>query len=863
EVLLQVVAEKTGYPVEMLELDMQLDDDLGIDSIKRVEILSALQDRLPEAPAVKPEHLGALRSLRQIAEFLAQQPASHEAALPRSGATIQASRNGDLHGPAATCSTSAPAVGVAEVLLQVVAEKTGYPVEMLELDMQLDDDLGIDSIKRVEILSALQDRLPEAPTVKPEHLGALRTLRQIIDFLGSEPGLPEPETQVECSSVPVEPGAAAELPLNSIKGFEPLPTVAVAAAAASALERLVPRVIPLATPDRREAAAISPGCEIWLVGEGSPLTDAIRQQLTGRGHEVRLIGPEESTPPEPGEHVAGLIILAPPTGQQTALVKNAFRLVRIAGPSLRLHGARSGSALLTVSRMDGAFGLGGLADEIDPTSGALAGLLKTARQEWPEVHCKAVDLDAAYQTLESAGERIVAEMLRRGPAEVGLTKYATNQVELVALPAAPADRRRDPLLRAGEMVVISGGARGITAEAALGLAASLRPRLVLLGRTPEPDAEPDWLAPLETDAAIRRAIHDHADRPCSPQDLSEKLRLIQSQREIRRNLQRIGAAGSDVTYHAIDVRNRDAVKDLLQGVCTRSGPVRGLIHGAGVLADRRIEDQTDAQFAHVFDTKVEGLLSLFDAIDPRQLRFLALFSSSTARYGRVGQAAYAAANEWLNKWAQRMARRLAACRVVAFNWGPWDGGMVTGALKPMFEREGLGLIAPAEGARLLVDEIHPSGNRPVEVVILASPAHPASAVAAIPAPEGGGQGAGAASPHSHRSNGKMEPVFERRIDLGSLPVIRSHVIDGHAVLPLALILEWLAEGALHRHPGLVAQAVENLRLFKGVVLRDHRPSAVSIRVGKGQRRGESLIVPVEMRGVLESGREITHARGEV
>ena len=146
----------------------------------------------------------------------------------------------------------------------------------------------------------------------------------------------------------------------------------------------------------------------------------------------------------------------------------------------------------------------------------------------------------------------------------------------------------------------------------------------------------------------------------------------------------------------------------------------------------------------------------------------------------------------------------------------------------MFEREGLGLIAPADGARLLVNEIHSSGNCPVEVVVLASP-------------------------RSHQSNGKMEPVFERRIDLGSLPVIRSHVIDGHAVLPMALILEWLAEGALHRHPGLVAQAVENFRLFKGVVLRDHRPSAVSIRVGKGQRRGESFIVPVEMRGVLESG----------
>src|SRR5204862_7434003 len=58
----------------MLELDMALDADLGNDSIKRVEILSALQEQLPEAPAVKPEHLGTLQTLRQIVEFLCRPP---------------------------------------------------------------------------------------------------------------------------------------------------------------------------------------------------------------------------------------------------------------------------------------------------------------------------------------------------------------------------------------------------------------------------------------------------------------------------------------------------------------------------------------------------------------------------------------------------------------------------------------------------------------------------------------------------------------------------------------------------------------------------------------------------------------------
>ena len=72
-----MIAEKTGYPTEMLELDMALDADLGIDSIKRVEILSALQERLPQAPVIKPEHLGTLHNLRHIAAFLAGSSNGH------------------------------------------------------------------------------------------------------------------------------------------------------------------------------------------------------------------------------------------------------------------------------------------------------------------------------------------------------------------------------------------------------------------------------------------------------------------------------------------------------------------------------------------------------------------------------------------------------------------------------------------------------------------------------------------------------------------------------------------------------------------------------------------------------------------
>ena len=99
-----------------------------------------------------------------------------------------------------------------------------------------------------------------------------------------------------------------------------------------------------------------------------------------------------------------------------------------------------------------------------------------------------------------------------------------------------------------------------------------------------------------------------------------------------------------------------------------------------------------------------------------------LFTSTTARLGRTGQLAYAVANEVLNKTAQVESRRRPNCKVVALNWGPWEGGMVTLALRKMFENEGIGLIPLAEGSAFLVHELNASG-RSVEVIALGTRTH--------------------------------------------------------------------------------------------------------------------------------------------
>jgi acyl carrier protein len=163
----------------MLDVDMDLEGELGVDSIKQVEILSALRDRLPHLPEIEPERLVELRTIAAIAAMIsAATPGASAAPAPAPVAAPIA-----VQKPAATVTSSSVLVS-ADVVRALIAEKTGYPSDMLEDDMDLEGELGVDSIKQVEILSALRDQYPSLPEVDPEHLAELRTIRKIADFFG-------------------------------------------------------------------------------------------------------------------------------------------------------------------------------------------------------------------------------------------------------------------------------------------------------------------------------------------------------------------------------------------------------------------------------------------------------------------------------------------------------------------------------------------------------------------------------------------------------------------------------------------------------------------------------------------------------
>ena len=184
EIMMAVVSEKTGYPQEMLELGMDIESDLGIDSIKRVEILGSVQDRAPELNEIPADELAEMRTLGQIIEYL-----------QKSSKKLQTQKFESKKPPEKVTDTgisqeteSVHVNDITSALMEIVSEKTGYPQQMLEPEMDMESDLGIDSIKRVEILGTAQENIPSLPEIPAEELAELRTLGQIIEHLNKTLG---------------------------------------------------------------------------------------------------------------------------------------------------------------------------------------------------------------------------------------------------------------------------------------------------------------------------------------------------------------------------------------------------------------------------------------------------------------------------------------------------------------------------------------------------------------------------------------------------------------------------------------------------------------------------------------------------
>ena len=261
--------------------------------------------------------------------------------------------------------------------------------------------------------------------------------------------------------------------------------------------------------------------------------------------------------------------------------------------------------------------------------GGAGSFARTLHLETKNLITCVVEVPAEHPT---AAEWILAEALAaRGYTEARYDADGKRWESVLRPVVVEPDEWNLPLTN-NDVLVVTGGARGITAECALRLARESGARLAIFGLS----------------------------QPASDD-------------EIVSNLERFKAAGINASYYSVDVTDAVATREAIRQVETESGPVTAILHGAARNLPCLIENLNSQAFAETLAPKIRGAQNLLAAINPDRLRLFIAFSSIIARTGLPGEAHYGLANEWLTRLTENWQNTHPHCRCLAIEWSVWSG----------------------------------------------------------------------------------------------------------------------------------------------------------------------------------------------
>ncbi|MDE9427374.1 type I polyketide synthase [Xenorhabdus bovienii] len=767
--LISIVSDRTGYPQDMITPEMDLEADLGIDSIKRLEIFGAMFDAFSA----------------------------------NVGLYNEASRNKDLENFEVDSLSNISKMGVffKQMLDDVINGLLGN---------------GGDDVVAEQSSSSVETREHEntKSNVVPDSGGATGKL-QSLGFFTSTVVSPEvdsvkkplAESQLIVPSA-VQPALNNEIVLNEEESF-----------ADSPVSRFAVVKQPLPMPDRLQGVFSSP--KRWLVvDEGTTTVDDVVEVLRQQGQQVAVLMLEQNQAVMGDEAaldaaltdieqqhgtIEGVIYLQAPKQSVKALadvfnerdyhsVETTFLLAKRLQGSLN-HDEQKTGYFMVIMRGDGELLTSGR-EHLSIVSAGITGLTKSLNIEWKNVFCRTVDIDARVKDSDVA--KIVVEELQDSRTDMGEVGRSVNGERMTlalteenVLSAASVNQ-----VNASDVLVVTGGARGITAQCVIELAKQTQATFILLGRTDMTEPLPEWAEGKITQDERKTAAMAYLKAQgvqLTPVKINGMLSRLTHIDEINGTLQAIRQAGGRVMYLHCDITDPEQVKIALTQAQQQLGQITGLIHGAGNLADKRIEKKTLADLHSVFNAKVKGLENLCRELDCASLRHIMLFSSVAGFFGNAGQTDYSLANETLNKFIYLPFKGKNSQIIRSVNWGPWDGGMVSDVLKRAYDAQNMAIIPLEEGTQRFVREFRDPGSLQITI---------------------GGANYKAAKKVKALGIGEQ---IDRQLSLDKNPFLYHHVIEGKPVLPMTAAIAWMAQICEDRFPGYQLETITHFQVLKGIV----------------------------------------------
>ena len=880
--VLNAVSEKTGYPVEMLDLDLDLEADLGIDTVKQAELFATIRTHYA-IPRREDLRLADYNTLAKVIQFMqdaltvsapaAEQPARVETEDPLPVGAV--SSQPEAAKPAAAIQPDADSAAIKDYVLSAVSEKTGYPVEMLDLELDLEADLGIDTVKQAELFATIRTHYA-IPRREDLRLADYNTLAKVIQFMSEALAAKGAET-VPASAVSREPAVQDANHEPATGHLEMLmqsqPDQAIRRRVAVPVLR--PR-LDLCTPTGVELGESS---RVVVVADQGKVAESLLRRL--RGRKVQVLSVDGNEPVEALRKVAefagegpvhglyclsGLDVeptLAEMDGEQwnTELEKRSTLLFSL------LKAIPGEPFVVSATRMGG---LNGYCESgaSSPMGGLLSGLTKALSWERPSALVKTVDFEVDANPSTVAARLVVETLSDPAVVEVGWKEDLRFSYGMKEQPLAD---EADLELSSQSVYVVSGGSGGITAPVVLDLAKETGGTYYLLSRTSLPNsADPDLKA-LQADrnafkAEMGRRLREMGEK-ATPAAVDQKIAGLERGAATLEMIAAAEKAGARVHYLVCDVTDADSCSEAISTIVRKEGKVDVFIHAAGLERSRKLDTKPVEEFKQVVAVKANGFFNLFKAMQARKAlpKAVVFFSSVAGRFGNNGQTDYSAVNDLLGKIGSALPALYPGMKSITIDWGAWaEVGMASrGYIPELMKRAGIEMMHPAAAAPLVRHEL--AHGKPGSEVIYAgslglmeTPRRPDGGLDLESANRALTQGRPLHIMLTRATGLDLNEgvILEADLDPSSEPFLRDHALNGIPLLPGVMGIEGLSTAARHIASRLASEkgsfrvsALENIEFMAPFKFYKNQPRRVTWKA-KVVREDERLVAYASLESSL-------------
>ena len=432
-----------------------------------------------------------------------------------------------------------------------------------------------------------------------------------------------------------------------------------------------------------------------------------------------------------------------------------------------------------------------------------AGLARTAFLEAGEVPTTIVSLpDPAPSTgadVEDAVRRVITEAAATTTfSEVRYDADGQRTTPVLTVLQPPAEHRAGTPLDSSDVLLVTGGAKGITAECALVMATDSGAKLALVGRDAPADDE-----------------------------------------EISANLARMTAAGVACQYERADVTDPAQVAAAVARFEDELGPVTAVMHGAGRNEPAALGNLTEERFRQTLSVKIDGLRAVLDAVDQDRLKLLVTFGSIIGRAGLPGEAHYSTANDWMSELTAEFQSTHPNARALAMEWSVWSGagmGERLGVVEALV-RDGITPISVEDGLRVLRQVLADPSAGPVLTItgrMGGLPTLPLDTSRELPL-----------SRFVDRvlvHYPDVELVTDVELSAGSDPYLSDHLLDGDLLFPAVVGMEAMAQVAAAVLGRTGSPLLEDVEFLRPIVVRPG--AATSVRLAALVRDAETVTVAI-------------------